>query len=112
MTTNLSFYDICDRIKDIHRVKEASYNGSNVIDDLPEECWRNQVAIKGMRLVRAGSQDKQIDEAIDTAVYAILWLEKMSKAGVDITPILGVGVGDSTQLGESVIIRHVKEFSM
>lgn len=92
----LNFCEICDAIKDLHKAKEASYAGSNVIDDLPEELWRAQVAIKGMRLYRAASVQKQVDEALDAATYAILWLEKMSKQGVDITPILGIGVEPHT----------------
>jgi hypothetical protein len=88
----LTFCEICDMMKELHQAKEASYNGSNVIDDLPEEMWRAQVAIKGQRLFRASTPQKQVDEAFDTATYAVLWLEKISKAGVDIKPILGVGV--------------------
>lgn len=88
---SLTFCEICDVLKELHRAKEASYNGKNVIDDLPEELWRAQIAIKGQRLFRASTPQKQVDEAFDTAVYAILWLEKMSKAGVDLEPILGVG---------------------
>ncbi|MCK9325690.1 MAG: hypothetical protein M0P69_09355 [Bacteroidales bacterium] len=89
---SLTFYEICDVLKELHRAKEASYNGHSVIDDLPEDVWRAQIAIKGQRLFRASTPQKQVDEAFDTAVYAILWLEKQSKAGVDLEPILGAGV--------------------
>lgn len=89
---SLTFCEICDALKELHQAKEASYNGKNVIDDLPEELWRAQVAIKGQRLFRASTPQKQVDEAMDTAVYAILWLEKQSKAGIDLEPVLGAGV--------------------
>jgi len=111
MNMSLTFYEICDALKELHRAKEASYNGKNVIDDLPEELWRAQVAIKGQRLFRASTPQKQVDEAFDTAVYAILWLEKQSKAGVDLEPILGAGVSShrslAQQLKDSYITNQV-----
>ncbi len=110
----LTFYEICDALKELHRAKEASYGGHSVIDDLPEDLWRAQVAIKGQRLFRASTPQKQVDEAFDTAVYAILWLEKQSKAGVDLDPILGAGVAHmptpqslSQRLKDSYITNQV-----
>lgn len=93
---SLSFCEICDAIKDLHAKKNAAYGDHNVIDELPEDVWRAQIAIKGMRLYRSSNTQKQVDESLDSIVYNIMWLEKQSKAGVDIRPILGMGVNDNT----------------
>ena len=73
---NASFDDICKTIMETHASKQSSYS-SEPVAELPLDVWLAQIQIKATRAKYAVNTEKVIDELVDTAVYAILALEKM-----------------------------------
>jgi hypothetical protein len=72
-----TFDQICDAIKKTHTDKQGTYS-SEPVAELPLDVWLAQTQIKATRAKYAVDLDKRIDELIDTAVYAILSLEKIA----------------------------------
>jgi hypothetical protein len=77
LPTGATFDQICDAIKKTHTDKQGTY-ASEPVAELPIEVWLAQTQIKATRAKYALDEDKRVDELIDTAVYAILTLEKIA----------------------------------
>ena len=88
-TSQDTFSQLCDRIKDLHVQKGTTYT-KNVVEELPVDMWLSQIVIKATRAKYAVRDAKRVDELFDTAVYCLMTLEKMARQGVNLTPIMGV----------------------
>lgn len=74
----VTFKSLCDELAQLQADKQTGYNKSP-IDELPLDVWLAQVQIKATRAKYATTRDKLYDELRDTAVYALLCMQKMSE---------------------------------
>ena len=75
--TSVTFKSLCDELAQLQIDKQTGYSKSP-IDELPLDVWLAQVQIKATQAKYATTRDKLYDELRDTAIYALLCMQKMS----------------------------------
>ena len=77
----LTFRSICEKIITLQESKGTGYKVSP-FNELPVDVWLAQIQIKATRAKYATSEEKQLDELQDTAVYCLLTMMKLQGATI------------------------------